>query len=241
MKPLISVVVPVYNEEKSIKKCLDFLMLQNYPKKYFEIILVDNNCKDKTVEIAKGFPITIVPFNGATGIINARLEGLNNVSGDIILCIDGDSFAKNNWIEIMTATLENNKNVLVGSWVKFKGTILGELYNMYSRHLRVSGKRKTAFWIWGASLAFWGKDKKFVQETIKNSVALSNKINLPSSLEDYWLAMLMSRRGNIEVTNKTYVTTSTKDVSSLEMIFREMTDRKSKRLINDYFEKIKEY
>ena len=95
--------------------------------------------------------------------------------------------------------------------------------------------------IWGASLAFWGKDKKFVQETIKNSVALSNKINLPSSLEDYWLAMLMSRRGNIEVTNKTYVTTSTKDVSSLEMIFREMTDRKSKRLINDYFEKIKEY
>ena len=90
-------------------------------------------------------------------------------------------------------------------------------------------------------MAFWGKDKKFVQETIKNSVALSNKINLPSSLEDYWLAMLMSRRGNIEVTNKTYVTTSTKDVSSLEMIFREMTDRKSKRLINDYFEKIKEY
>ena len=206
-----------------------------------EIVLLAHNCTDKTVEIAKGFPITIVPFNGATGIINARLEGLNNVSGDIILCIDGDSFAKNNWIEIMTATLENNKNVLVGSWVKFKGTILGELYNMYSRHLRVSGKRKTAFWIWGASLAFWGKDKKFVQETIKNSVALSNKINLPSSLEDYWLAMLMSRRGNIEVTNKTYVTTSTKDVSSLEMIFREMTDRKSKRLINDYFEKIKEY
>ncbi|KKQ19639.1 MAG: Glycosyl transferase, family 2 [Candidatus Nomurabacteria bacterium GW2011_GWA1_37_20] len=235
----ISVLIIAHNEEKYIGKCIKSILSQT--KHPDEIVLLAHNCTDKTVEIAKGFPITIVPFNGATGIINARLEGLNNVSGDIILCIDGDSFAKNNWIEIMTATLENNKNVLVGSWVKFKGTILGELYNMYSRHLRVSGKRKTAFWIWGASLAFWGKDKKFVQETIKNSVALSNKINLPSSLEDYWLAMLMSRRGNIEVTNKTYVTTSTKDVSSLEMIFREMTDRKSKRLINDYFEKIKEY
>src|SRR3989338_4959157 len=233
----ISVLIIAHNEEKYIGKCIKSILSQT--KHPDEIVLLAHNCTDKTVEIAKGFPITIVPFNGATGIINARLEGLNNVSGDIILCIDGDSFAKNNWIEIMTATLENNKNVLVGSWVKFKGTILGELYNMYSRHLRVSGKRKTAFWIWGASLAFWGKDKKFVQETIKNSVALSNKINLPSSLEDYWLAMLMSRRGNIEVTNKTYVTTSTKDVSSLEMIFREMTDRKSKRLINDYFEKIK--
>jgi len=235
----ISVLIIAHNEEKYIGKCIESVL--NQTKHPDEIVLLAHNCTDKTVEIAKGFPITIVPFNGATGIINARLEGLNNVSGDIILCIDGDSFAKNNWIEIMTATLENNKNVLVGSWVKFKGTILGELYNMYSRHLRVSGKRKTAFWIWGASLAFWGKDKKFVQETIKNSVALSNKINLPSSLEDYWLAMLMSRRGNIEVTNKTYVTTSTKDVSSLEMIFREMTDRKSKRLINDYLEKIKEY
>ena len=139
----ISVLIIAHNEEKYIGKCIKSILSQT--KHPDEIVLLAHNCTDKTVEIAKGFPITIVPFNGATGIINARLEGLNNVSGDIILCIDGDSFAKNNWIEIMTATLENNKNVLVGSWVKFKGTILGELYNMYSRHLRVSGKRKTAF------------------------------------------------------------------------------------------------
>ncbi len=231
----ISVLIIAHNEEKYIGKCIESIL--NQTKHPDEIVLLAHNCTDKTLEIARGFPITVAPFDGPKGIINARLEGLDRVSGDIILCLDGDSFAQNNWIEVMVATLKNNKNVLVGSWVKFKGAILGELYNIYSRHLRVSGKRKMAFWMWGASLAFWGKDKKFVQETIKNSIALSNKINLPSSLEDYWLAMLMSRRGNIEVTNKTWVTASTKDVSSFEMIFREMTDRKSKRLINDYFEK----
>jgi len=234
----ISVLIIAHNEEKYIAKCIESIL--NQTKHPDEIVLLAHNCTDRTLEIAGNFPITIAPFNGATGIINARLEGLNRVSGDIILCMDGDSFARNNWIEVMVATLQNNQNVLVGSWVKFKGAILGELYNMYSRHLRVSGKRKTAFWMWGASLAFWGKDKTFVQETIKNSMALSNKINLPSSLEDYWLAMLMNKRGNIEVTNKTYVTAATKNVSSVQMIFRETTDRKSKRLINDYFEKMKE-
>lgn len=231
----ISVLIIAHNEEKYIAKCIESIL--NQTKHPDEIVLLAHNCIDKTLEIARGFPIMVVPFNGAKGIINARLEGLNRVSGDMILCIDGDSYAHNNWIEVMTDILGSHNNVLVGSWVKFEGAILGELYNMYSKHLRVSKKRKVAFWMWGASLAFWGKDKKFVQETIKNSMVLSNKINLPSSLEDYWLAMLMNKRGNIEVTNKTYVTASTKDVSSLEMISREMTDRKSKCLINDYFEK----
>ncbi len=112
---------------------------------------------------------------------------------------------------------------------------------MYSRHLRISRKRKTAFWMWGSSLVFFGKDKKFVQETIQNSVLLSKKIGITTNnLEDYWLAMFMNRRGNIEVTNKTYITTSTKKTYSWEMIFREMMDRKSKRLINNYFERIKD-
>ncbi len=234
----ISVLIIAHNEEKYIAQCIESVL--NQTKHPDEIVLLAHNCVDKTVEIARGFPISVVLFNGDAGIVNARLEGFNHVSGDIIICIDGDSFAKNNWVEVMTDTLNSNNNVLVGSWVKFKGAILGELYNMYSRHLRVSRKRKMAFWMWGSSLAFWGRDKKFIQETIKNSFLLSQKINSPSNLEDYWLAMLMSRRGNIEVTNKTYVTTSTKNVSSREMISREMTDRKSKRLINDYFEKIKD-
>ena len=234
----ISVLIIAHNEEKYIAECIESIL--NQTKHPDEIVLLAHNCADRTLKIARGFPITVAPFDGIKGIINARLEGLNRVSGDIILCIDGDSFAQNNWIEVMTDLLSRNNNVLVGSWVKFKGAILGELYNMYSRHLRVSGKRQTAFWMWGSSLGFWGKDKQFVQETIKNSPLLSKKINLPSSLEDYWLAMFMRRRGNIEVTNKTYITTSTKDVSSLEMISREMTDRKSKRLINNYFERIKD-
>jgi glycosyltransferase involved in cell wall biosynthesis len=230
----ISVLIVAHNEEKYIKECIKSVLNQTRPPD--EVVVLVHNSTDKTLEIAKSFPVTVVPFDGARGIVSARLEGLNHISGEIILCIDGDSFASNNWVEAMVDTLKSNNNVLVSSWVKFKGAIFGTLYNIYSKHLKVSSKRKVAFWMWGASLAFWGKDKEIVKEIIKNSVLLSNKLNLTSSLEDYWLAMFMNRRGNIEVTNKTYITTSTKNTSSLTMIFREKKDRKTKRLINEYFQ-----
>ncbi|MSU44777.1 glycosyltransferase family 2 protein [Candidatus Nomurabacteria bacterium] len=234
----ISVLIIAHNEEKYIGECIESIL--NQTRHPDEVIILVHNSTDKTLEIAEGFPVAVISFDGPTGIVNARIEGLNHVSGDIILCLDGDSIARDSWVEVMTDTLKNNENVLVGSWVKFSGAILGAVYNIYSKHLHVSKNRKMAFWMWGSSLAFWGKDKKFVQEIIKNSSLLSKKINLRSNLEDYWLAMFMNRRGNIEVTNKTHITTSTKKTSSLEMIFREITDRKSKRLINSYFEKVRE-
>ncbi|HTE48989.1 MAG TPA: glycosyltransferase family A protein [Candidatus Paceibacterota bacterium] len=233
----ISVLIIAHNEEKYIKGCIESILDQT--KHPDEIVLLVHNSTDKTKEIAEDFPITVAPFNGNEGIINARIEGLNHVSGDIILCIDGDSFAQNNWVVVMSDTLKNNNNVLVGSWVKFKGAIFGLLYNFYSRYSYVSKKQTLAYWMWGSSLAFWGKDKKFVQEIIKNSVVFFKKLSVPSNLEDYWLAMIMNKRGNIEVTNKTYITTSTKKISSWKMILRAIRDRKSKYLMSDYFKSIK--
>ncbi len=229
----ISVLIIAHNEEKYITKCIKSILSQiKHPD---EIVLLAHNCTDKTLEIAKGFPITVVPFNGATGIINARLEGLKHVSGDIILCIDGDSFAKNNWVEIMTATLANNKNVLVGSWVKFKGTIFGDIYNIYSKYLFTSEFSKVAYWIWGASLAFWGKDKNLIAEIFKNSFTLSKKINLPRNPDDYWLALFMSKHGTLQVTNKTWVQASTKNSSSMQEIFRRIESRQNRNKMRKYF------
>ena len=47
---VVSVVMPVYNEEKYIEKCIDSLLLQDYPKEQMEWIFVDGCSKDKTVE-----------------------------------------------------------------------------------------------------------------------------------------------------------------------------------------------
>ena len=95
----ISVLVIAHNEERHIGKCLESLMRQT--KQPDEIVLVAHNCTDKTEEIARTFPVTIVPLAGPRGIVHARLCGLARVSGDVILSLDGDSFAQPNWVEVM--------------------------------------------------------------------------------------------------------------------------------------------
>lgn len=232
----ISVLIIAHNEEKYIAQCIESVLNQtDHPN---EVVVLVHNSSDKTLEIARDFPVTVAPFNGPKGIIHARLEGLNRVSGDIILCLDGDAFVRHDWVEVMTATLKKGNNVLVGSRVKFKGAIFGYILNMYGRNLPVSKKHKVAHWMWGSSLAFWGKDKEFIQKIIRDSVILSDKMGLTRNLEDYWLALFMSRRGTIEVTNKTYATVVTKNSSSVGMFFREKEDRISKQRMNEYFEKM---
>ena len=55
---MISVIIPVFNEEKFLPRCLESLKNQKF--KYFEIIVVDNNSTDKTAEIAKKFNVILV-------------------------------------------------------------------------------------------------------------------------------------------------------------------------------------
>ena len=52
---IVSVVMPVYNEEKYLEKCIRSLLAQDYPKENMEWIFVDGGSKDKTLEILDGF------------------------------------------------------------------------------------------------------------------------------------------------------------------------------------------
>ncbi|PIZ98690.1 MAG: glycosyltransferase family 2 protein, partial [Candidatus Levybacteria bacterium CG_4_10_14_0_2_um_filter_35_8] len=77
----VSVVVLAHNEEKYIKKCLDGLI--NQEEKPDEIIIVDNNCTDKTIDICKEYSVRIVQEK-TQGIIAARNTGFNAAKYDII-------------------------------------------------------------------------------------------------------------------------------------------------------------
>jgi glycosyltransferase involved in cell wall biosynthesis len=56
-RPLVSIVIPTYNSEKTLAKCLESIKNQNY--KNIEIIVVDKNSRDKTVEIAKSYDVKV--------------------------------------------------------------------------------------------------------------------------------------------------------------------------------------
>ena len=52
----VSVIVPVYNAKETLLDCLTALMTQSYPSQCYEVIVVDNNSIDGSMDIARGFP-----------------------------------------------------------------------------------------------------------------------------------------------------------------------------------------
>lgn len=95
----VSVVIPAYNEEKLIERCLASLQAQTVAP--YEIIVIDNNSHDATAAIAKSHG-AIVAAETAQGIAWARDAGFNRASGDIIARLDADCIAPPQWVEIIT-------------------------------------------------------------------------------------------------------------------------------------------
>ncbi|MFA6392729.1 MAG: glycosyltransferase family 2 protein [Candidatus Paceibacterota bacterium] len=232
-----SVVIISHNEEKYIARCI--LSILNQTQKPDEIILVVHNSTDGTYNIAKVYPITMIPFNGEMGPIYARIEGIKNAPGDIILCIDGDSVAEKNWIEIMTKTLQRNNNILVGSYIKISGTIFDTLSNIFNKYFCVSKSTRATRWLWGASFAFWSKDRNFVLDVFEKNINLAKELNLPSGriAEDYWLALFMNKKGNLEITNATYVTAYSKETSIIKSMLRNRANHKNGDAMRKFFQK----
>lgn len=230
-----SVLIIAHNEEKYIDECLKSVIDQT--QKPDEIILIAHNCTDNTVEIAKSHEqIKVIQYNGPEGIIYARIEAISQeTTGDIILCIDGDSVASRNWIEEMVKLINTNENILVGSWIKFRGTIFGWLSNTFNKKIFCQkGFRATRF-IWGPSFAFLARDKNFIKDIFIRTTTLSEELGLTRNPDDFWLALFISKRGNIETTNKTFVTQNQKEYNSLEAISRSRENKRNGRKMELFF------
>jgi len=103
---MVSVVLNVYNEEKNIQKCLGKIRSQDYPQQNIEIILVDDNSEDKTVNLAKMFNVRVYK-SGYRNRERAKSIGLSHVNGDYVLFMDADVFLQgNSWISKAVKFLE---------------------------------------------------------------------------------------------------------------------------------------
>lgn len=106
MNSKISVIIPVYNVEKYIEKCLDSVISQTY--KNIEIIIINDGTLDTSLEIAEKYAkidnriIILTKTNG--GLSSARNFGLNYVSGDYIVFIDSDDWIEKNMLEKLIKT-----------------------------------------------------------------------------------------------------------------------------------------
>ncbi len=103
MEPLISVIIPIYNVEKYLKKCIDSVISQTY--KNLEIILVDDgspdNCGIICDEYAQKDDRIIVIHKKDGGLSDARNAGIEICKGEYISFIDSDDFVSPYFIEML--------------------------------------------------------------------------------------------------------------------------------------------
>lgn len=96
-KPLtLSLVIPVYNEEHHLKACLDAVASQTVMPD--EVLVVDNNSTDASVEIAKRYPFVSVLHETTQGVGHARTKGFDAAKSEIIGRIDADTLLPKNWV-----------------------------------------------------------------------------------------------------------------------------------------------
>lgn len=92
----VSVVIPAHNEERYIGRTLAAVKAQTYPD--VEIIVVDNDSTDRTVEVVRGTPGVRLVEEHRRGVQFARESGRHVATGDIIVNLDADCLPKPDWI-----------------------------------------------------------------------------------------------------------------------------------------------
>ncbi len=190
----LSIVIPVYNEQGYIKECLESIKNQTIMPN--EVILVDNNCTDKTIEIAKQFKFVRVVKEFKQGIVFARNKGLSSAKGDIIGRIDADARLTPNWVSVVLRSfLDDDLAAITGPGVTSTSPVI--------KGKQLFPSLRTAFWsktylfvstgimrvtvLWGANMAI----RKTSWELLKDKVCNDEKL----VHEDQDLSLLLAGFG----------------------------------------------
>ena len=112
---MISVIVPVYNSEKYLHRCIDGILAQNYTD--FDLLLIDDGSTDNSGNICDEYEIRdgrIRVFHQENGgVSSARNLGLDNARGKYVMFVDSDDYMLPNMCELMISTLETKNADLV--------------------------------------------------------------------------------------------------------------------------------
>ena len=120
----LSIIVPVYNVEKYIKKCIDSLINQKSLNFKYEIICVNDGSNDRSLEILKSYErqckekIKIIDIENR-GVSNARNIGLKNANGKFIAFVDSDDWVEESFVRNLLEVANDEMLVVCDSYFVF--------------------------------------------------------------------------------------------------------------------------
>lgn len=194
--PLISIIVPAYNEEKSIYKCLESIYASSYQR--FEVIVANDGSKDNTAhEVTKFIKAkkvkNIIYFKQKN---SGKAIALNNAikkfaKGSLVMSLDADSIIDKNALENTVKYFKNKKTVALASNVKILGnnTLLGTI--QYIEYI-LGYKLKKAYTILNNEYIIGGIGSTFRRSILKKV----NYYDTDTITEDIDLTMKIISLGN---------------------------------------------
>ena len=137
-KPLVSVIVPVYNTEKYIRECLDSILAQTYTN--LECLIIQDGSTDNSVEICREYARADARVRlyeqENRGLSTARNRGLDNMRGDYLTFVDADDCLSKNFLEITVKMMtENAADIVAVDDKKFKN----ETDRIIFEYIKVNG------------------------------------------------------------------------------------------------------
>jgi len=116
--PLASIIVLNYNGEKFLGDCLKSLLETDYPN--FEVVVVDNNSNDRSVELvksikplfeAKGIRFVLIENSENLGFAEGNNVGAKFARGEYIVFLNNDTLMEKNWLKELVKPLENDSKI----------------------------------------------------------------------------------------------------------------------------------
>jgi glycosyltransferase involved in cell wall biosynthesis len=184
----VSIVIPVYNEEDQLARCLAAIARQTV--KPLEVIVVDNNSNDDTVAIASRFPFVTILREKQQGVVFARNRGFNAARGDIIGRLDGDSIIPVDWVARVQAIFADETVDAFSGSITYRNVGLSEVFNAIDRRIRAYLRKRMSkvqeSFLYGVNMAL----RREAWQNVRAHTCVERHLH-----EDQDLAVHLSRLG----------------------------------------------
>jgi len=197
-----SIIIPAYNEEKYLAATLEKIyQALNSIQNQFEVIVVNNASKDKTVEIAESFGTQVVDET-IHNIARVRNTGAKSATGDVLIFIDADTLVS---VEVFQRIIEimHNEKCFGGAVAVDYGEFQRKWMKLYSLGWK----------LWGNVFNMRGGAAQFCRKRIFHEIGgYDESIYLGEDVEFYWRVSRFAKRmlGFLQFIEDLAVTTSTR-------------------------------
>ncbi|MDO4902551.1 MAG: glycosyltransferase [bacterium] len=177
-KPLISVIIPVYNAEKYLEECLDSVINQSYFK--IEVIIINDGSTDQSGKICDEYAsrdsrIKVFHIENG-GVSNARNVAISKSSGEYFTLVDSDDSLVGDGIEKMVSQLKDEVDVLSARVIFRDGDSLNTYYNPFiptDRIFNIDNSSEVEI------LRFWDGLNMPMSKLYRREFIVKNKIQFP--------------------------------------------------------------